>query len=50
MSTSIFSAVAGEGWKAIQKEYWYHLYHTDVIEETIYIDSNMWLRKPFIST
>jgi hypothetical protein len=40
MSTSIFCAVAGEGWKAIQKKYWYHLYHTNVIEETIYLYSN----------
>jgi hypothetical protein len=40
MSTSIFSTVDGEGWKAIQKEYWYHLYHIDVIEKTIYLYSN----------
>jgi hypothetical protein len=40
MSTSIFGAVAGEGWKDIQKEYWYHMYHTDVIVETIYLYSN----------
>jgi hypothetical protein len=40
MSTNIFYAVAREGWMAIQKEYWYHLYHTNVIEETVYLYSN----------